>query len=329
MGHYTKRVKTFVRTTVDKFFARFNMILALVFFAYAVVKIYEYGVIYDYLTWDVIASSSAVMACSILILIDRSHNLVRTVGLMAVGLGLERVFTAIPTFIPHELWSLIPLTQLILGLNLMVSGRSYMKGVTRGRMLMTLSAILIASLNISTIISMVLSNISITTCFMEMPGTFVTIFLYVMFIAVLDSAYLRSKDIMEIHNTTLEGIRNTYVQGETSFITEDVARVLNVIFSDRSAWTLVDDGSPVESEYQFKLDNRIGRSYMILQKWKESDVIHATVTDHSVGTIIHAQRFDLIDVYLDGDDVEDSGVITLIGKGRRMDFTIFRTEVVS
>lgn len=328
MNHTMRRMRGIVRYAVDRFFVSLNIILALILFAYAMSKLYEFS-LFGSMSWHVFLSSVIITSCSFLILVDENRNLLRTVGLMAVCLGMDRALSCIPQLVPHEITSLIPFFQIILGLNLVVSGRSYIKGVTRSRVTMTLSAILIAAVNIYIIVSMILSDIPPVECFTQMPGTVVTIILYVLFIAVLDSAYLRSKDIMEIHNTTLEGIRDTYVQGDSTLITEDMASLLNSMFSDRSSWTAIDDGGPVESECQLVLQSRYGISYMILQKWKGSEVIHATVSDHCEGTLIHAQRFDLIDVFLDGGDVADSGAITLIGRGRRINLGIIHPEEAS
>lgn len=319
------RLSTLVKYGVERMFVRLNLILALLLATYALIVLYQFHT-HDMATWDSDLSCAVMLVCSILILVDRDRNLMRSVGLMSIAIGCQRALTSIPMLVPHDVQSLLPLAQIILGINLMVSGRSYMRGVSRGRVMMTISTMLILIITISLIIILLGMGLSFMDCLRMMPETFNMILLYVVFLAVLDSEPLRKNDIMEIHNATLKGIRNTYVQSGSSYVTEDVAGVLLRTLTDRGSWNPVSDGGPVESEYRFQMDSLEGISYVTLQKWAGSDAVHATICDHSEGTLIHAQRFDVRDVYLDGDTVAGSEIITVVGDGRCFELRIMHPE---
>ena len=57
-----------------------------------------------------------MLVCSTLILVDRNRNLMRSVGLMSIAIGCQRVPTSIVALVPHDIASLVPLAHIILGI---------------------------------------------------------------------------------------------------------------------------------------------------------------------------------------------------------------------
>lgn len=307
-----RRITEGVRHSVDIALVKVNIILAVMMIIFSVSEIYIY-MVSDTLKITFLIGNVALIICSLLIILDRDRNLLRTTGLMAVGIGMYRIFSHISSVHPHDLNSLPPLIIVILGINLVYSGTRYIKGVSRGRVTMIASMIgMIAMMSFVFIILMMI-GMPFIDCIKQMPNIFAMIVLYVMFIGVLDSEPLRSHDIMEIQNRALDGMRRTITQYPGTGVYEDEAEILIRTFTDRSSWTIVDDDGPVECEHIFKVGDGKEWAYVTMQKWKGSDKIHMTVSDHDRGTLIQAFRFDADSLFIDGEGVEDSNQITFVG----------------
>ena len=109
------RLSTLVKCGVERMFVRLNLILALLLATYALNMFYQFH-LYDIASWDSDLSCVVMLVCSILILVDRNRNLMRSVGLMSIAIGCQRVLTSIVALVPHDIASLVPLAHIILGI---------------------------------------------------------------------------------------------------------------------------------------------------------------------------------------------------------------------
>ena len=98
---------------------------------------------------------------------------------------------------------------------------------------------------------------------------------------------------------------------------EDAIELMNM-FEDRSSWTPVCDGGPAECEKRYRFEEGRIPGTIILQKWKDSDRIYATVVSDDTGTIIQANRFYITDVIPNSKDEKEITQIRLFSDGRML-----------
>ena len=313
MKEMDRRVTQGVRQTVDVALVKVNIILAVMMMIFSFLEIYV-----DFSEGDInplhIIGDSGMIICAALIILDRDRNLLRTTGLMAVGFGFYRICMHVLNIHSHDIHSLPDLIIVILGFNLIYSGTRYIKGINRGRLTLLASMSgMVAMVSLLYILLMML-GMTLWECIQILPDIFAMMVLYIMFIGVLDSEPLRNRDVLEIQNKALDGMRRTTTQSPGTGVYEDEAEIILKTFTDRSDWTAIDDGGPVEREYRFRVSDGKESSFVIMQKWKNSETIHVTVSDHDRGTLIQAYRFDADSLFIDGTDVKDSNIIAFVGK---------------
>ena len=308
-----RRVTQGVRQTVDVALVKVNIVLAAMMMIFSILEIYT-----DFNNGNPnpvhILGDIAMIVCAALIILDRDRNLLRTTGLMAVGIGAYRIFMHVTALRPHDIYALPPLIIVILGFNLIYSGTRYIKGIARGRVTLIASMTGMVAMMSTMFIMLMMMGLPLLDCIKMMPNVFAMIALYIMYIGVLDSEPLRTRDLIEIQNKALDGMRRTTTQSPGTGVYEDEAEIILKTFTDKSDWTRIDDGSPVECEYHFRIGDGNEWSYVTMQKWKDSETVHITVSDHDRGTLIHAYRFDADSLLMDGEDVVNSNHITFVGK---------------
>ena len=279
-----------------------NFALASLMAIYAAVKLATaYTDEFIELTWTLALSYIVMLVGGIAILADANRNLLRSVGIYALALGFHRFISAAPNVGPGSVIGLGYLVICVLGLNLMVSGRSYLRGVSRGRRTVMFSTFLILMCYLTQYIMLMRMGFSIEECISSSPGEAVMCVMYAVFIGIVDSEPLRSSDILEIHNEALNGLRCTQFTDPEVRISRGTAEILAAAFTDRSAWTPVSDGGPAECEFRFTVDNRDRKSEVLVQKWEGSESLYFTVSDNLDGTVLQAYRFEADSVYTDGD----------------------------
>lgn len=241
----------------------------------------------------------SLFVCGLLILLDRDRSLPTSVGLVAIGLGLYRVFTAASLFVYHSYFNIIWLVMVILGLNTMLSGRAYLKGKTRARVTMILAMSLLTLINILFIVYMYVESKDVGAILENYPHFVLLTVMYVIFIIILDSEKLRSRDWMEVHERTMAGICRTYhIDSDAEIECADAQALVRGI-RDRCGWDSVADGGPVLHEHHSLIKNHRGISYLIAQEWAGADVIYVTMADCDSGTILQSSRFQVSEAELD------------------------------
>lgn len=250
-----------------------------------------------------IIANISICICGLLILLDRDRSLPTSAGLMAIGLGSYRVFTAASLFVYHSYLNIIWLTIVILGLNTMLSGRAYLKGKTRARVTMILSTALLTLINILFIVYSYIDTKDIAAILENYPQFVLLTAMYVIFIIILDSEKLRSRDWMEVHERTMAGICRSYHLDPDAEIEREDAEELVRGICDGCGWSPVSDGGPVVREHHSLIKNHGGISYLIAQEWADASVIYVTMTDRDSGTILQSSRFQVSEAELDGDSL--------------------------
>lgn len=292
----------YVHRSVDVVLGLSNYILAALMVAFGTVQlIYAYTDEYTTLTWLLALSYIVMLVGGAVIILDRNRNLLRAVGIYALALGFYRFIFSFPSIEPGNPYGMVSIVVCALAINLMISGRSYLKGVSRGRRLAMISTFLLLMVCVTLFITLMHAGLGLVDCMKLMPGAFVMSIMYAFFIGILDSEELRSSDILAIHNDTLDKIRCIQYTDPRTSIPRETALVLAKVFEDRSDWHPVDDGGPAECEYRFVIENKDKGSEVLMQKWKGSESIYFTISDYLDGTILQAYRFEADSVCTDGD----------------------------
>ena len=238
------------------------------------------------------------------ILFDPKRNVLRSVGFYAISIALARIIGSIITLSEPSLFALIiGGTFLINGVNLLYTGTEYLKGTSRGRAGMMASAAILAIVQVFTILLYYQTDAldsSYDDAYDLLPSV-ITLIQYVVLLLILDTGELRYGSVKEQANTKIESIRKTDALTAECVLKRNDAEMLKGMFADRSSWTAVDDGGPVESEIRIRLIEARVSSCMILQKWRGHDTVYATVTSNVNGSVILANRFCITGVYADQD----------------------------
>lgn len=244
------------------------------------------------------------------ILFDPKKNVLRAVGFYAISLGITRVISAISTLsFVSDISLAVGGITLFMGANILISGYSYLKDTTRGRTGMIIGT---GSLALLQTIMLMLSYESYRMTgfikFDELIPSILLLFQYIVLLLILDTEEVRYGTLMEKTNTRVESIRVTNTVENDFALRKEDAEVMVNMFSDRSSWQQPTIGGRVESEKRvLMVDGRI-QSWMILQKWKGSDKIYATMANDPDGSILAAKRFTIHRVVSDNDGEEITSV---------------------
>lgn len=280
-----------------------NFVLALLMIAMAVY--HAYTVLKDGSEIHVTAfiGYSVLMACGLVIIVDRKRDLPRSVGLYAIGIGLYRVFTSIPHLVPHSEINLAYYLIMAIGLNLSISGRAYLMGKSRARNTMMMGSIAFLLIATIMIIYLYSETKDIASVVRDHPNTVLQALMYFTFILILDSEKLRRLDWLEVHNRTLDGMRRTYhLQHDAHMLRSDAEMLMNGM-NTCDGWMAVDDGGPVTREFHARIANGDGTTFIIAQRWVGSNNIYMTVSDHEDGTLIQASRLTVTGLELTDESV--------------------------
>ncbi len=301
---YTQLVNRFVHHSVEFVFKFYNFILAALMVVYSLEELYQVHIYSEFFTyeWYEIGRYLILLLGGSIILLDRNRNLLRSVGIYALSLGGYRFLSAAPKIHAGSMEGVLYLAITILAINLMISGRSFLRGVSRNRISLILCTLVLFLINLSTIVFMIHLGGTLNDVIQTMPGVVIMCVLYLFYIGLLDSEVLCASDVLAIHNETLNKIRRTQYTDPESTISEEDALVLSRSFEDRSDWAQVLDGGPVECEYRFRMKNVDGVSEILVQKWVGSDELYFTISDHLDGTLIQAHRFSATSALIHTDE---------------------------
>ncbi len=311
------RTYDFVRLAVERSAIVVIVVIALLMILSAVVYVLRVHMGETDLSLTVSIAFLALAVAGILILTDDERDLPRSVGFYAVGLGIYRVFSVIGNIVPHNRFNIVYYVLIALGINMVISGRAYIKGSTRARKTMIASSSLLLLANMIFIIYLYQMGMSMYEIFMHYPMNFLLTALYFILILILDSDKLRRRDWLEVHGRTVDGIRRTYHLDRTASIYRSEWSVLSAGLSDVSGWDPVIDGGPAERECHVSIRNGRGRSYITAQRWKGRGEMFVTICDHPGGTVIQAARLTVT-----GIESEDDAVRLISPDGTFMQLTL-------
>lgn len=263
-----------------------------------------------------------MVVCSFLILVDMSYNLNRTIGLYAFSLGFNRVARYMDfIFYDRAIISIFGIVMVCLALNLMVTGIYFLRGSTRGRLTMQLSAGAMIFVSIFVITFVVTTSgagsMSFEILFNTRPDMFILMVMYTLLICILSSEAIRMTDAESIRSANMRALGHTEATTDRSYIDRHDAEVLAASFEDRSSWKEVGIG-PIESEYTFRINHGVhDNSFVRVQKWKGEDGLYFTITDRESDTTLNAYRFRAESIQYEGDFLRIYG-----NKGERMRITV-------
>ena len=239
------------------------------------------------------------------IVLDPMRNLMRSVGFYALSLGLARILESFGMLAnPSDLFFAIAIVMIGMGVNQVYSGYNYLRDVSRGRFGMIFGSAALALLMVIIIVSTASAEESLDPDYDAQLILSSVIYLaqYVLILLIMDGDDFRFSSWNEKSVRKLDEIRLAYTLTPGMRFPRPYAVVLKHMFDDRSSWSPVDDGGPVECETRLRIVDDKATSVAILQKWKGSDRIYMTVTPDDVGTILQANRFWVTDVVADDKD---------------------------
>lgn len=241
------------------------------------------------------------------ILIDFSFNLNHAIGWYAMAIGLNRSLRFI-TYLnpPKGVVFVFSLVMIVLGLNLCFTGLTFLRGSVRGYFMMILNTALMLLLNVASLIYLKNSNMmSLENILLTYPDSIILIGMYIVLLCLMTTKTIRMSTEEERYNKVLHTLKITFTCKKDTRISSKDAEVLVKGFDDRSGWNIIDDGGPVECEYDFKFIHTADEAaYMTVQKWKDSDKLYFTMCGHNYGSVINAYRFYADRIFMEekGDD---------------------------
>ena len=286
---------------------RMVYILAIILFVSGLYDIYTVAVANYADQWDFvdeIVSAVIKMVAAEFMVFDPKKSIMRAIGFYSMSLGITRIISSLSTlYFVSSLSLAIGGVMLVMGVNMLISSYNYLNDTTRGRTGITLSATVLALMDVLFIVLIFESNRFglDPSQYGDMSKIIISLFEYITLLLIMDTKELRFSTSYEKSNTRIESARVTYtVAGDLTIDPED-AKVMSHMFDDRSSWKVCDNGGPVECEYKIRIiDGRIP-STVIMQKWKDSDPIHFTVVNDDTDSIILANRFSVHSVSSDGE----------------------------
>ena len=252
------------------------------------------------------------ISMGLFIIFDPKRNLMRSVGFYALSLGLARIVSTLPMLgSESDLFFIVALVMLGMGINLVVSGYSYLQDVSRGRFGMTFGSAALAIIMALSLIMMITTpdddEYGLNAGYMLVYSVY--LIQYLLILLIMDSDEFRFSSWQEKSVRKLDNIRLSYSLTPGTQISREDARIMKHMFDDRASWTPVDDGGPVECEKRIRLVDEKVSTVMIMQKWKGSDKIHITISTSNDGTILQANRFYVTEV--SADDADDEKFMNL------------------
>ena len=132
--------------------------------------------------------------------------------------------------------------------------------------------------------------------------------LYCVYIFLLSSEEIRSRELLEHQSRALDGIRTTYICDPNAHIDREVAIDVANINGNWGMWKDKRGWGPVEYEYRFTIKNRHDHTYVTVQKWNDSDRLYFTVAKNHHGSLLDANRFAVDEILLDGSPEECNNI---------------------
>ncbi len=236
-----------------------------------------------------------------------------SIGLYAMVMGITTFCSNWESLTEAEDWGIftfisdaifiVQIVMLALSLNLIFSGYSYMRGRPRGTLGMMTKALLMLSFNVLLIVFNVYLGTykGVLDALQQDPVTTVQIFLFFVFLNVMDTDEARSFNTKNRLSNSTEALRQTKTLDGKSYIYLKDALALDS--ATYEGWNRPRDGGPVEFEYRFAIHNQGGASYVTVQRWRGKDTYYLTISDHERGTNIRATRMSVDRMYMTEDQL--------------------------
>ncbi len=269
---------------------------------------------------DTVLTDTAVaivkIGMGLFIIFDPKRNLMRSVGFYALSLGIARIIASFPMLgSPSDLPFIVAIVMVVMGANLVYSGYSYLQDVSRGRFGMTLGSAALALIMAAALVSYVVAGDELEIDVTDIIVTVVYLIQYLLILVIMDSDEFRFSSWEEKSVRKMDDMRVMYTLTPGMYIPREDAKAIKHMFDDRSSWSEVDDGGPVECEKRLRLAEDKVTAVMIMQKWKDSDRIYFTVSTNDDGTILQANRFSVTDAVADDADDDKFMNIRLYADG--------------
>lgn len=192
--------------------------------------------------------------------------------------------------IVDDIYFVVMLFMLVLSINLMLSGLSYLRGRPRGTIGMMSKAFFLLSVNLFMLFFELRTGVydTVGEAFIDDPSMFIQIAMFVIFLNMMDTDEARRYNTKTRLKTSTEALRHTKTLDEKSYVNlKDAVALVSPTFD---GWDRPEDGGPAEFEYRFPIHSTGGISYVTVQRWKGHDKYYLTITDHERGTNIRATR---------------------------------------
>ncbi|MBQ3685308.1 MAG: hypothetical protein II933_02775 [Candidatus Methanomethylophilaceae archaeon] len=224
------------------------------------------------------------------------RDLVRTVGLYAITLGLTRVlmrYDAIVNPSSNILVVIVSWILFLLALNLIYTGISFARGMVIRRASMIATAFAFIGLNVF-LMALPLAAMGIQT--LDNTTRFIEVVMYIVLILMLDAESIRFGTSDGRHAKHLDRVRASYRAEPWAFITPDEAE--NLLSGTGPMWREIGDGI-VEREMVLRVSGRDIETTVVVQKWCGEDILRFNVTPNS-GTIVFANKLAVERIVRDG-----------------------------
>lgn len=254
------------------------------------------------------------------ILFDPKKNVLRAIGFYAMSIGLSRVINSLSILSQQSTFSLVTgLILLAMGINLIYSSYNYLKDTTRGRNGMLLSACVLSAMQVITLLLYYQGYRTAGSAPIDdIVPSVIMLVQYIVLLLILDTEEIRYSTLLEKTSTRVESVTSTNMLLKGYAIDRADALVIRHAFDDRSSWSPVSDGGPVEAEKRIRISDGRIKSNMILQKWYGSDKIYVTMVNDDSGTIMLGNRFSVTQIVPETDDDGSFSNIRLFDGGRML-----------
>jgi hypothetical protein len=322
----SSRMEHCIDTGTSGIVHRMGKLMGVLLIIYAVVVVYTYIMMYtlgyeygDYMELGpaVVLSIFLQIFFGTMILIDFSGNLGRAIGFYALSIGSSRLINYIHTlFDPHGISFIFGLVMVIMSVNMLYTGITFVRGSARSRMGMALTSLLMLSLTIGSLYYYASTYDYRPEDLLEyFPDQCIICALYVLLFLMVGTETVRDSMPAVRYQKMLSSIRRVGASDPDSYILRSDAKVLAAAFEDRSSWTPVTDGGPALCEYKFRLTHHMNDTSAVrIQKWKDSEKLYITVTDSDKGSILNACRSAVTSVHYDG-SIDTCSNIRFFGDG--------------
>lgn len=256
-----------------------------------------------------------VVVCAVLILIDLSFSLTRAIGLYAIGVGGSRVLSSLDSLTNGEaVFAMANLVIAVTALNLCYKGYLFMKGMPEKRFSMIISSmIMIIIYSLMIVYIWRVFELPVEDMYEMFRNVGVRIFMLLVLIVMLSTEAVRNSTKSERYARLLNGIAHSNAYNRKAYIGRNVAKKLCRGFTDTSGWTPMDGHGPVQYELRFRMVNDVNDvTFVTVQRWKDSDLMYFTITDHKEGAILNAYRFSAVRIVPNG-DIENCDSIFVFG----------------